>query len=100
MTLAEAKMFIRNAENFITVFGEEIFEKVVANYDYKVFSTREYVVRDGARTDITHPKAILFYVIERNGHSKNIMANGCEKCGNLPENTECPTTINVKKEMC
>lgn len=47
MTLAEAKMFIRNAENFITVFGEELFEKVVANYDYKVFSTYEYVIRDG-----------------------------------------------------
>lgn len=49
MTLAEAKMFMRNAENFITVFGEEIFEKVVANYDYTVFSTTEYVIRDGGQ---------------------------------------------------
>lgn len=43
MTLQEAKMFVRNAKNFIEVFGEEIFERVVANYDIKDFSTFEYV---------------------------------------------------------
>ena len=51
MILAEANMFIRNAKNFIEVFGEEIFERAVANYDMKDFSTFEYVVRDGGQDD-------------------------------------------------
>ena len=46
MTLAEAKMFVRNYKNFIEVFGEEIFEKAVANYTIEEFSTFQYVVRD------------------------------------------------------
>lgn len=46
MTLAEAKMFVRNYKNFIEVFGEEIFEKAVEKYDIKDFSTPTYVVRD------------------------------------------------------
>ena len=46
MTLQEAKMFVRNVNNFIEVFGEEIFEKAVANYDVKDFSTFKYVPRD------------------------------------------------------
>lgn len=49
MTLQEAKMFVRNAKNLIEVFGEEIFEKAVANYDVKDFSTFEYVIRDGGQ---------------------------------------------------
>ena len=51
MTLAEAKMFVRNAKNYIEVFGEELFERAVANYDIKDFSTFEYVVRDGGQDD-------------------------------------------------
>lgn len=47
MTLQEAKMFVRNAKNFIEVFGEEIFERAIANYDIKDFSTFKYVPRDG-----------------------------------------------------
>lgn len=43
MTLQEAKMFVRNAKNYIEVFGEELFERVVANYDVKDFSTFHYV---------------------------------------------------------
>ena len=49
MILQEAKMFVRNAKNYIEVFGEELFERVVANYDVKDFSTFEYVVRDGGQ---------------------------------------------------
>ena len=44
MTLAEAKMFVRNAKNFIEVFGEELFERAVANYDIDDFSTHKYVI--------------------------------------------------------
>ena len=43
MTLQEAKMFVRNAKNFIEVFGEELFERAVANYDVDDFSTHKYV---------------------------------------------------------
>lgn len=43
MTLQEAKMFVRNAKNFIEVFGEELFERAIANYDVKNFSTFHYV---------------------------------------------------------
>lgn len=43
MTLQEAKMFVRNAKNFIEVFGEELFEKAVENYDVRDFSTSLYV---------------------------------------------------------
>lgn len=46
MTLQEAKMFIKNANNYIEVFGEEIFKKAIANYDVKDFSTFRYVPRD------------------------------------------------------
>lgn len=46
MTLQEAKMFVRNAKNFIEVFGEELFERAVANYDVKDFSTFQYVPLD------------------------------------------------------
>ena len=46
MTLQEAKMFVRNAKNFIEAFGEELFERAVANYDIKDFSTHKYVPRD------------------------------------------------------
>ena len=46
MTLAEAKMFVRNTENYIEIFGEEIFERAIVNYDIKDFSTHQYVVRD------------------------------------------------------
>lgn len=46
MTLQEAKMFIRNAKNFIEVFGEDIFEIALANYDVTDFSTHKYVPRD------------------------------------------------------
>ena len=46
MTLQEAKMFIKNANNFIEVFGENLFERAVANYDVKDFSTHQYVPRD------------------------------------------------------
>lgn len=46
MTLAEAKMYVRNAKNFIEVFGEELFERAAANYDIKDFSTCKYVPRD------------------------------------------------------
>lgn len=49
MTLQEAKMFVRNAKNFIEVFGEEIFEKAIANYDVKDFSTFEYVIYGGGQ---------------------------------------------------
>ena len=49
MTLQEAKMFVKNAKNFIEVFGEEIFERAVVNYDIKDFSTFEYVIRDGGQ---------------------------------------------------
>lgn len=46
MTLQEAKMFVRNAKNFIEVFGEQLFERAIANYDVKDFSTFEYVPRN------------------------------------------------------
>jgi hypothetical protein len=46
MTLQEAKMFIRNANNFIEMFGENLFERAVVNYDVKDFSTNQYVPRD------------------------------------------------------
>ena len=46
MTLAEAKMFVRNAKNYIEVFGEELFERVVVNYDVRDFSTFQYVPLD------------------------------------------------------
>ena len=49
MTLQEAKMFIRNANNFIEMFGEELFEKAVANYSIKDFSTFEYVIYNGGQ---------------------------------------------------
>lgn len=47
MTLQEAKMFVRNADNFIEVFGEELFKRAIANYDIEDFSTFQYVPRDG-----------------------------------------------------
>jgi hypothetical protein len=43
MTLQEAKLFIRNYKNFIEVFGEDIFEIALANYDVTDFSTHKYV---------------------------------------------------------
>ena len=46
MTLQEAKMFVRNAKNYIEVFGEELFERVVVNYDVRDFSTFQYVPID------------------------------------------------------
>ena len=49
MTLQEAKMFVRNAKNFIEVFDEELFERAIANYDIEDFSTFEYVIRDGGQ---------------------------------------------------
>ena len=46
MTLQEAKMFVKNSNNFIEMFGEELFERAIANYDVNDFSTHQYVPRD------------------------------------------------------
>lgn len=43
MNLTEGKMFVRNADNIIEVFGEEAFEKALENFELKDFSTFEYV---------------------------------------------------------
>lgn len=49
MTLQEAKMFVRNAKNYIEMFGEELFERVVANYDISDFSSHDYVRYGGGQ---------------------------------------------------
>ena len=67
MTLAEAKMFVRNAKNFIEVFGEELFERAAANYDIKDFSTFEYVVRDGG-TDNYYARMGYPVLCDRTSH--------------------------------
>ena len=43
MNLAEGKMFVRNANNIIDVFGEEAFAKGLEGFELHDFSTFEYV---------------------------------------------------------
>ena len=43
MTVAEAKMYVRNARNIIEVFGEEIFAHQAGKFRDKDFSNEEYV---------------------------------------------------------
>lgn len=60
MNLAEGKMFVRNADNIIEVFGEAEFEAALENFDLKDFTTKEYVPLDNA--------GMLRYYTERMGY--------------------------------
>lgn len=68
MTLQEANMFVRNAKNFIEVFGEELFERAIANYEVNDFSTFEYVVRDGG-TDQYYARMGYPVLCDRTSHT-------------------------------
>lgn len=43
MTFEEGMMFIRNAKNYVALFGREKFEQILTMFDVKDFSTFEYV---------------------------------------------------------
>lgn len=48
MNLAEGKLFVRNAANIISVFGEEAFGKALETFECKDFGTFEFVPLDQA----------------------------------------------------
>ena len=46
MTLQEAKLFVRNYDNYIKLFGEEMMKKIFSDCNIDDFSRKEYVERD------------------------------------------------------
>lgn len=47
MTLQEAKLFVRNYDNYIKLFGEEMMQKIFSNFNVDDFSKKEYVELGG-----------------------------------------------------